>query len=102
MQTVFMLLAITSALTTLATEAVKKMIPETTTYSKNILAGIVAIVIGVLVSVGYCVLTHTPATDEIIVYAVCLVGLSWICAMVGYDKVVQTLTQVKSKKEDDQ
>lgn len=99
MQVVFMLLALTSALTTLTTEAVKKSIPETTAYSKNILAGIVAIVIGIAVSVGYCVLTKTPATSEVIVYAICLVGLSWICAMVGYDKVVQTLTQVKDKKE---
>lgn len=97
MQTVFMLLAVTSALTTLATEAVKKMIPEGKQYSKNVLAGIVAIVIGVAVSIGYCVLTHTPATSDVIVYAACLIGLSWLCAMLGYDKVVQTITQVGKK-----
>lgn len=95
MQTVFMLLAITSALTTLATEAVKQSLPEDAHYSKNVLAGIVAIVIGIAVSIGYCVLTHTQATPEVIVYAVCLVALSWICAMVGYDKVVQTIAQMK-------
>lgn len=95
MQTVFMLLAIVSAVTTLATEAVKQMMPENAKYSKNILAGIVAVVVGVGVSIGYCVLTHTPATPEVIVYAVCLVALSWICAMVGYDKVVQTIAQMK-------
>lgn len=100
MQTVFILLALTSALTTLTTEAVKNSIPEGSKYSKNILAGVVAIVIGVLVSIGYCVLTHTKPTSEVIVYAVSLVALSWICAMVGYDKVVQTLSQVKNKKED--
>ena len=98
METILMLLAITSALTTLATEAVKKMIPEKAEYSKNILAGLVAIVIGVLVSIAYCVLTHTAVTPEVIVYAVCLVLLSWICAMVGYDKVIQTLTQIRNKK----
>lgn len=97
MQTVFMLLAVTSALTTLATEAVKKMIPEDKQYSKNVLAGIVAIVIGVAVSVGYCVLTKTPATSEVIVYAICLVAMSWLCAMIGYDKVMQTITQVGKK-----
>lgn len=97
MQTVFMLLAVTSALTTLATEAVKKMIPESKQYSKNILAGIVAIVIGAAVSVGYCVLTKTPATSEVIVYAICLVAMSWLCAMIGYDKVMQTITQVGKK-----
>lgn len=98
METILMLLAITSALTTLATEAVKKMIPEKAEYSKNILAGLVAIVVGVLVSIGYCILTHTAATPEVVVYAVCLVILSWICAMVGYDKVIQTLTQIRDKK----
>ena len=85
-------------MTTLITEAVKKMIPAQTEYSKNILAGLVAIVVGVLVSIGYCILTHTAATSEVVVYAVCLVILSWICAMIGYDKVIQTLTQIRDKK----
>lgn len=98
METVLMLLLICSCMTTLITEAVKKMIPAQTEYSKNILAGLVAIVVGVLVSIGYCILTHTAATPEVVVYAVCLVILSWICAMVGYDKVIQTLTQIRNKK----
>lgn len=100
METVLALLALTSALTTLATEAVKTMIPEKVEYSKNVLAGIVAIAVGIAVSVGYCILTKTPATKETIVYAICLVALSWICAMVGYDKVVQTITQIHTTKKE--
>lgn len=97
METVFMLLTITSVLTTLATEAVKKMIPVRAEYSKNVLAGIVAIVMGIAVSICYCVLTNTPATKITVVYAICLVFLSWICAMVGYDKTVQAIAQLKRK-----
>lgn len=100
METVFMLLAISSAMTTLTTEAIKMMIPEKAEYSKNVLAGIVAIAVGIAVSVGYCILTNTPATKETIVYAVCIVALSWICAMVGYDKVVQTITQIRTTKKE--
>jgi len=97
METVLALLALTSALTTLATEAVKKVIPVKTEYSKNILAGIVAIIVGIFVSVGYCTLTKTPANQDTIVYAICLIALSWICAMTGYDKVVQTISQIKKE-----
>ena len=78
------------------------MLPDDSTFSKNILAGIVAIVVSTAISIGYCVLTHTAATSEVVVYAICLIALTWLCAMLGYDKVIQTLTQIKGNKEEDQ
>lgn len=32
-----------------------------------------------------------------VVYLIALIGLSWLCAMVGYDKVIQALSQIRSK-----
>lgn len=84
-------------MTTLITEAIKKMVSDEI-YLKNILAAIVSVVVSIAVSVGYLILTHTAVTPEIIVYIITLIVLSWLCAMLGYDKVVQTLAQIKFNK----
>ena len=50
-------------------------------------------------SVGYILLTGIGFNAQTIVYAITLIFLSWLCSMVGYDKVAQTITQIKSGKE---
>lgn len=84
-------------MTSLITEALKTMLPNKE-YSKNILAGIVAVVVSIAVSIGYLILSHTAISQEIIVYIVILIVLSWLCAMLGYDKVMQTIAQIRTKK----
>lgn len=84
-------------MTSLITEAIKKMLSDNG-FSKNILAGIVSVVVSIAVSIGYLILSHTAASQEIIVYIVVLIVLSWLCAMLGYDKVMQTITQLRTKK----
>lgn len=84
-------------MTSLITEALKTMLPNKE-YSKNILAGIVAVVVSIAVSTGYLILSHTAISQEIIVYIVILIVLSWLCAMLGYDKVMQTIAQIRTKK----
>ena len=98
METILMLLLVCSAMTALVTEAIKMMIPQSKEYSKNILAGVVSIVVSVLISIGYIILTHTAVTKEVLVYIVALVVLSWLCSMLGYDKVVQTIRQIGTKQ----
>lgn len=102
MTDVLVLLTICSLMTGLITEAIKKTIriPDDE-YSKNILAGIVAIVVGIAVSIGYLILNHQAVTPDIIVYIVILVVLSWLCATLSYDKVKQTVLQIQRGKADE-
>lgn len=95
-------LLITSTLTGLVTEAVKKLLTEhDTTYRANTLAGLVALVLSAAVGTSYIILTKIAFTPQIIVYLVALVFMSWLCAMIGYDKVVQSISQFKMNGKDD-
>lgn len=98
---VFLLgLLITSTLTSLGTEAIKNILTEhNVTYRANTLAGIVALVMSAAIGVCYVILTGTSFTSQIIVCLVGLVFMSWLCAMVGYDKVIQAISQFKTTKE---
>ena len=95
---VFMLgVLITSTLTSLATEAVKKLLAEhSKNYYANTLAGIVSVILSVAIGIGYMMLSSISFTSQTIVYLVALVFISWLCAMVGYDKVIQTISQFKT------
>ncbi|HEX2935808.1 MAG TPA: hypothetical protein VHO72_10685 [Bacteroidales bacterium] len=91
-----MLLLIVSVLTGLTVEGVKKLLDERgKKYHANGLAGIVAIVLSAVVGIGYEILISGNLTATIAVYLLALVFLSWLCAMVGYDKVVQAISQFK-------
>lgn len=94
---VFLLgLLIVSAFTGLFTEGIKKLLQEKNkTYYANTLAGYVAIALSVLVGVAYIILTEAAFNARMAVYLIALVLLSWLCAMVGYDKVIQTIAQIK-------
>ena len=95
---VFMLgVLITSTLTGLATEAIKKLFAEhSKNYYANTLAGIVSVILSVAIGVGYMTLSGISFTSQSIIYLVALVFISWLCAMVGYDKVVQAISQFKT------
>lgn len=94
LETMLLGLLIVSTLTGLATEAVKGLLEEyNKTYHANTLAGVVSLVLSIGVSAGYLVATETALTAQTAVYIVCLVFLSWLCAMVGYDKVIQAIGQ---------
>ena len=91
-----------STLASLVTEAVKKILSEHgITYYANTLAGVVATVLSVAVGVGYTFLTGTGFTAQTIVCIVTLVFISWLCSMVGYDKVIQAIKQFKMDRKDD-
>ena len=89
-----MLLGI-SILVSLTVEALKKMLGEGKTVSSNLLAGAVSIVISLVVGICYCILIGVPFDAQSVIYMIALVFLSWLCSMLGYDKVVQTIQQIK-------
>lgn len=89
-------LMITSTLTGLVTEAIKKiMVEHNKQYNANTLAGIVAAGLSAVISAGYIVLTNGVFTAQTIVYIIAMVFMSWLCSMVGYDKVVGVIGQFK-------
>lgn len=89
-------LLITSTLTGLVTEAVKNILNErNTAYQANMLAGIVSLIVSSMVGAGYIVMNDIAITSQIVVGIIGLVLMSWLCAMVGYDKVLQAVGQFK-------
>lgn len=96
LETFLMLLMIVATLTGLLTEAIKKWLQERKkTYYANALAGYAAVALSFVVGIAYIVITEAAINAQLAVYLIALVFLSWIAAMVGYDKVVQTITQFK-------
>ena len=95
---VFLLgLLITSTLTSLVTEAVKKIMAEhNKTYRANTLVGIVALLLSVAIGSGYIVLNGLEFTSAVIICLIAQVFMSWLCAMVGYDKVIQAISEFKN------
>ena len=91
-------LLIVSTMTSLFTEGIKKWLQERNkTYHANALAGYVAIVLSIAVGIAYIVVTAATINAQMVVFLLALVLLSWLCAMIGYDKVVQAISQFKVK-----
>lgn len=92
-----------SLLTGLVTEGVKKLLDEhEVTYYTNTLAAIVAVITSVLLGIGYVLVCDVALTTHIFVYLIALAFASWLIAMNGYDKVLQTILQIKNKKFDNE
>ncbi|MCD8013294.1 MAG: aminopeptidase [Lachnospiraceae bacterium] len=92
-------LLVASTMTGLVTEAIKVQLDECgISYKSNLLAGIVSVVISIALAVGYTVLQGIAWTQQLVVLVVALVVLSWLCAMLGYDKVIQAISQFKDNE----
>lgn len=90
-----------SILTGLTTEAIKNILVEyKIDYKANTLAGVVALLLSALVGGGYMIMADLAFTYKILVCWVGLVFVSWLCAMVGYDKVVQAISQFKTTNKE--
>lgn len=90
-------LAIVSVLAGLVTEAVKKICENRgSDCPENLTAGcasvVLAVVYGAVISV-----TGGGWTAQSIVCTIVLVILSWLCSMLGYDKVTQTIAQLAER-----
>lgn len=93
---------IISTVTGLVTEAVKKILTEhNVTYHANTLAGLIATILSAALGIGYIVLVGAGFTSQTIIYLIVLVFISWLCSMVGYDKVIQAIKQFKMDGKDD-
>lgn len=92
-------LAICSALTSLITEAVKATVNSDSKFMhSNLLVALCSVVSALWVIVGYVIFTNSHLDKQSVLCAVMLVIMSWLCAMVGYDKVKQTIRQLVDGK----
>lgn len=90
--TAFFLLSICSVLTGLIVEGIKKMVEV---KRPNVVAAIVAVMIGIIIPLGYTIILQIKIDATIIAYVASICLLSWLCAMLGYDKVIQTISQLE-------
>ncbi len=87
---------IVSILVGLVTEAVKKIREDNgKKYRANLTAGLASIILSVGVSIAYVILTDTPMDANMIIYIVALVFISWLGAMIGFDKIKEAISQLK-------
>lgn len=95
-------LLVVSVLTGLFTEAIKKWLQERDKkYYPNALAGYVAVGLSIAIGAAYIIVTGAAINAQMAVYLIALVLLSWLCAMVGYDKVIQAISQFKTYKKEE-
>ncbi len=95
-----MLLMLVSTFTGLVTEAVKKCLQERgKTYYANALAGYISAGLSIAVGAAYIIIAGAAINAQMAVYLIALIFLSWLAAMVGYDKVIQEISQFRSVKE---
>lgn len=91
------LLTLCSVLTGLIVEAIKRL---KNVEKPNILAAIVSVIVGLAVSLGWVLISHIAVSVEVILFVISLIVLSWLCAMLGYDKVIQTIAQLFGKNKE--
>lgn len=73
-------------------EAIKKMVEV---KRANVVAAVVSVIVGIAVPVGYIIMNKILLDVNALLYIVSIVVLSWLCSMLGFDKVVQTISQIK-------
>ena len=97
--TFLMLLSSFSVLSGLVTEGIKKLISDKANMSYNIIALVVALVIGGVGSAVYYQLNAIPFNLDNIIYLVLMGLASGLCSMVGFDKIKQAIEQIVGKKD---
>lgn len=88
-----MLLSVFSTITALITETIKKIAGEKLNIPYNVVAMIVAMIVGVVGCGIYYKLNEIPLTTNNAIYMMLMSFSSGLASMVGFDKVKQTVEQ---------
>ena len=87
-------LAIIAAATALTVEGIKNVLKSMDKdCNSTVLAVIVSVVLSIGASIGYIIYTSTAVTAPLIVLIIAFAFLSFLCATVGYDKVVKEIIE---------
>ena len=97
--TFLILLSAFSVLSSLVTEGIKKIASDKANLSYNIVALIVALVIGGIGCGIYYQLNAIPFNTNNVIYMILMGLASGLTATVGYDKVKQAILQLAGKEE---
>ena len=97
--TFLMLLSSFSVLSGLVTEGIKKLISDKANMSYNIIALVVALVIGGAGSAIYYQLNAIPFDINNVIYIILMGLASGLCSMVSYDKLKQCIEQISGNKK---
>lgn len=89
------LFTVGSLASSLLTQALKKAIKD---LSSNITALISALVIGVGGTLAAYILLNVELNAKNIICLVLMAACVWVGSMIGYDKVLQTIAQLKGGK----
>ena len=88
-----------AAATSLLTEGAKKFLDELKiNYASNVVVLAIAMLVGGGVSAIYYISCDIPGTFLNLVYLFLMGVANWLGATLGYDKVIQTIAQIRSKK----
>lgn len=97
------LLFIISIVTSVLTEAFKKYFESNnSSYSSNKIALIISLLASGFTITGYFIFGKIPFSvstlPQLIFFSILLCVASWLSAMLGYDKIVQLIKQIKDTK----
>jgi len=96
------ILTVGSIISSLLTEAIKKAYANAgKEYSANVIALVDAFVIGGGVTSAVYMLMGIPWTVNNVICLVGMIVTTWICSMIGYDKVIQAANQIKDIVKDE-
>lgn len=99
--TFLMLLFAFSLISGLFTEGVKKIVNDKTNLSYNLIALVIALIVGVVGTGIYYQLNNIDFNTNNIIYMILLGLSSGLCSMLGYDKVKQTILQIMNKETEE-
>lgn len=81
-----------SAISALLTQAIKKIADN---ISSNIIALIDAFVVGFIGTIIFYIMMGVIFTPENICWIILMSFAIWLGSMVGYDKIIQTIAQIR-------
>lgn len=88
-----------STISGLFTECVKKLMSDKANFSYNLIALVIALIVGVAGTAIYYQLSGIVFDVNNIIYMVLLGLFSGLCSMLGYDKIKQSIIQITNKQD---
>ncbi len=93
-----LILTILATITSLTVEAFKITVGDKLKYSSNIVTLITSVLVAGVTMVVYYQLQGVPFTVNNTLYILIMMFANFLGSTVGYDKVTQTIAQIKTKK----
>lgn len=99
-ETFLILLAILSIVTSLFTEGIKHILDSfKVNYASNIVVLFVSVIVGGVGTVLFYLFNDYAWTTLNIICIFLMIAANWLGAMLGYDKIMQAITQIMKNKD---